>query len=83
MENENLLRPVDELELSVRTANCLQNADILYIGELVQRSEADLLKLKSFGKKSLKEIKEILADMGLVLGMSLPDWPGRAALGAR
>jgi DNA-directed RNA polymerase subunit alpha len=69
--NENLLRKVDELELSVRSANCLQNADIKYIGELVQRSENEMLKTKNFGRKSLNEIKEILAEMGLSLGMKL------------
>ena len=72
--NEILFRPVDELELSVRSANCLQNADIKYIGELVQRSEAEMLKTKNFGRKSLKEIKEILAEMGLSLGMKLDGW---------
>jgi DNA-directed RNA polymerase subunit alpha len=74
--NENLWRTVDELELSVRSANCLQNANIKYIGELVQRSEAEMLKTKNFGRKSLKEIKEILATMGLQLGMKLDNWPG-------
>jgi DNA-directed RNA polymerase subunit alpha len=74
--NENLWRTVDELELSVRSANCLQNANIKYIGELVQRSEAEMLKTKNFGRKSLKEIKEILATMGLSLGMKLDNWPG-------
>ncbi|MFH1262337.1 MAG: DNA-directed RNA polymerase subunit alpha [Pseudomonadota bacterium] len=69
--NENLLRKVDELELSVRSANCLQNADIKFIGELVQRSESEMLKTKNFGRKSLNEIKEILAEMGLSLGMKL------------
>jgi DNA-directed RNA polymerase subunit alpha len=69
--NENLYRSVDELELSVRSANCLQNANIRYIGELVQRSEAEMLKTKNFGRKSLKEIKEILAEMGLHLGMKI------------
>jgi len=69
--NENLYRTVDELELSVRSANCLQNANIRFIGELVQRSEAEMLKTKNFGRKSLKEIKEILAEMGLQLGMKL------------
>ena len=73
--NENLLRTVDELELSVRSANCLQNANIRYIGELVQRTEAEMLKTKNFGRKSLKEIKEILAEMGLSLGMKLDGWP--------
>jgi DNA-directed RNA polymerase subunit alpha len=69
--NENLYRTVDELELSVRSANCLQNANIRFIGELVQRSEAEMLKTKNFGRKSLKEIKEILQEMGLSLGMKL------------
>lgn len=72
--NENLFRTVDELELSVRSANCLQNADIKFIGDLVQRSEAEMLKTKNFGRKSLKEIKEILAEMGLALGMKLDGW---------
>jgi DNA-directed RNA polymerase subunit alpha len=72
--NENLFRPVDELELSVRSANCLQNADIKFIGELVQRSEQEMLKTKNFGRKSLKEIKEILAEMGLSLGMRIDNW---------
>ncbi len=67
---------VDELELSVRSANCLQNANIRYIGELVQKTEAEMLKTKNFGRKSLKEIKEILAEMGLSLGMKLDGWPG-------
>ncbi len=74
--NENLWRTVDELELSVRSANCLQNANIKYIGELVQKSESEMLKTKNFGRKSLKEIKEILAEMGLSLGMKLDNWPG-------
>ncbi|HET6613584.1 MAG TPA: DNA-directed RNA polymerase subunit alpha [Kofleriaceae bacterium] len=78
--NENLWRTVDELELSVRSANCLQNANIKYIGELVQRSESEMLKTKNFGRKSLKEIKEILAEMGLSLGMKLDNWPGAAPL---
>ena len=69
--NKNLLRSVDELELSVRSANCLQNANIRYIYELVQKSEAEMLKTKNFGRKSLNEIKEILAEMGLALGMKL------------
>jgi DNA-directed RNA polymerase subunit alpha len=73
--NENLLRSVDELELSVRSANCLQNANIRLIGELVQKTEAEMLKTKNFGRKSLKEIKEILAEMGLALGMKLDNWP--------
>jgi DNA-directed RNA polymerase subunit alpha len=73
--NENLFRSVEELELSVRSANCLQNANIQLIGELVQRSEQDMLKTKNFGRKSLKEIKEILSNMGLMLGMKIDNWP--------
>ena len=73
--NENLFRSVEELELSVRSANCLQNASIHLIGELVQKTEAEMLKTKNFGRKSLKEIKEILADMGLSLGMKIDSWP--------
>ncbi len=73
--NENLFRSVDELELSVRSANCLQNASITLIGELVQRSEQDMLKTKNFGRKSLKEIKEILTGMSLSLGMKIDNWP--------
>ncbi len=73
--NENLFRSVEELELSVRSANCLQNANIQLIGELVQRSEQDMLKTKNFGRKSLKEIKEILTSMGLALGMKIDSWP--------
>lgn len=73
--NENLFRSVEELELSVRSANCLQNASIHLIGELVQKTEGDMLKTKNFGRKSLKEIKEILADMGLSLGMKIDSWP--------
>lgn len=73
--NENLYRTVDELELSVRSANCLKNADIHLIGDLVQRSEAEMLKTQNFGRKSLNEIKDILADMGLTLGMKLENFP--------
>ncbi|MBI4495949.1 MAG: DNA-directed RNA polymerase subunit alpha [Deltaproteobacteria bacterium] len=73
--NENLYKSVDELELSVRSANCLKNADIRYIGDLVQKTEAEMLRTKNFGRKSLNEIKEILADMGLSLGMKLDHWP--------
>jgi DNA-directed RNA polymerase subunit alpha len=73
--NEHLLRSVDELELSVRSANCLQAANIQFIGELVQKTEADMLRTKNFGRKSLKEIKEVLAEMGLSLGMRLESWP--------
>ena len=75
--NPNLFRSVDELELSVRSANCLQNANIRLIGELVQRSEAEMLRTKNFGRKSLNEIKEILASMDLELGMTLEGFPDR------
>ena len=74
--NDILWRSVDELELSVRSANCLQNANIHYIGDLVQRTEAEMLKTKNFGRKSLKEIKEILGQMGLALGMKIEGWQG-------
>ncbi|WP_305046115.1 DNA-directed RNA polymerase subunit alpha [Geoalkalibacter sp.] len=73
--NENLYRSVDELELSVRAANCLKNANIQLIGDLVQRSEAEMLKTQNFGRKSLNEIKDILADMGLSLGLKLDNFP--------
>ena len=73
--NDNLFRSVDDLELSVRSANCLKNANIRYIGELVTRSEAEMLKTKNFGRKSLNEIKEILSEMGLSLGMKIDGWP--------
>lgn len=69
--NENVYRSVEELELSVRSANCLKNANIGHIGELVQRTEAEMLKTKNFGRKSLNEIKEVLTEMGLTLGMKL------------
>jgi DNA-directed RNA polymerase subunit alpha len=78
--NESLYRCVDELDLSVRSANCLQNADIKYVGELVQRSEQEMLKTKNFGRKSLLEIKEILTGMGLGLGMRVPNFPDRETL---
>jgi len=81
--NENLYRSVDDLELSVRSANCLQNADIKYIGELVQRTEQEMLKTKNFGRKSLNEIKEILHEMGLSLGMKLDGFPSRDELDRR
>src|SRR5262245_21096323 len=81
--NENLYRPVDDLELSVRSANCLQNADIKYIGELVQRTEQEMLKTKNFGRKSLNEIKEFLQEMGLSLGMKLENFPVRDELDKR
>ena len=73
--NENLFRPVSELELSVRSANCLKNANITLIGELVQRTESEMLKTKNFGRKSLNEIKSILEEMGLSLGMKLENFP--------
>jgi len=73
--NRHLLRKVDELELSVRSANCLKNDNIIYIGDLVQKSEAEMLRTPNFGRKSLNEIKEVLAQMSLHLGMEIPDWP--------
>jgi len=73
--NKNLLRKVDELELSVRSANCLKNDNIVYIGDLVQKTEAEMLRTPNFGRKSLNEIKEVLAQMGLHLGMEIPGWP--------
>jgi DNA-directed RNA polymerase subunit alpha len=73
--NKNLLRKVDELELSVRSANCLKNDNIIYIGDLVQKSETDMLRTPNFGRKSLNEIKEVLSQMGLHLGMEIPNWP--------
>ncbi|MBA3014716.1 MAG: DNA-directed RNA polymerase subunit alpha [Proteobacteria bacterium] len=72
--NENLYRSVDDLELSVRSANCLRNADIKYIGELVQKTETEMLKTKNFGRKSLNEIKQLLSEMGLSLGMKVEGW---------
>ncbi|MGB9629323.1 MAG: DNA-directed RNA polymerase subunit alpha [Thermodesulfobacteriota bacterium] len=76
--NENLFRSVDELELSVRSANCLKHANIKLIGDLVQKTEAEILATKNFGRKSLNEIKEILAEMGLSLGMKLENWPPKS-----
>jgi DNA-directed RNA polymerase subunit alpha len=73
--NKNLLRKVDELELSVRSANCLKNDNIIYIGDLVQKTEAEMLRTPNFGRKSLNEIKEVLAKMGIHLGMETPGWP--------
>ena len=75
VQNENLFRSVDELELSVRSANCLKHANIKLIGDLVQKTEAEILATKNFGRKSLNEIKELLTDMGLSLGMKLDNWP--------
>ncbi|MBR2124817.1 MAG: DNA-directed RNA polymerase subunit alpha [Acetobacter sp.] len=73
--NRNLLRRVDELELSVRSANCLKNDNIIYIGDLVQKSEQEMLRTPNFGRKSLNEIKEVLSTMGLSLGMTISAWP--------
>jgi DNA-directed RNA polymerase subunit alpha len=73
--NRNLLRKVDELELSVRSANCLKNDNIIYIGDLVQKSEGEMLRTPNFGRKSLNEIKEVLQQMGLNLGMQITNWP--------
>ena len=73
--NRNLLRKVDELELSVRSANCLKNDNIIYIGDLVQKTEAEMLRTPNFGRKSLNEIKDVLAQMGLHLGMEVGGWP--------
>ncbi len=73
--NPNLLRKVDELELSVRSANCLKNDNIVYIGDLVQKTEAEMLRTPNFGRKSLNEIKEVLTQMGLHLGMEVTGWP--------
>ena len=73
--NRNLLRKVDELELSVRSANCLRNDNIVYIGDLVQKSENDMLRTPNFGRKSLNEIREVLMQMGLNLGMDIQEWP--------
>jgi len=77
--NENLFRSVDELELSVRSANCLKHANIKLIGDLVQKTESEILATKNFGRKSLNEIKELLGDMGLSLGMKLEHWPPKKA----
>ena len=73
--NPVLLKKVDELELSVRSANCLKNDNIVYIGDLIQKTEAEMLRTPNFGRKSLNEIKEVLAQLGLHLGMEVPDWP--------
>ncbi|QED28797.1 DNA-directed RNA polymerase subunit alpha [Microvenator marinus] len=78
--NEHLLKPVDELELTVRSYNCLRNADIRYIGDLVQKTDLELLKTKNFGRKSLKEIKELLTQYGLHLDMKLENWPPKELL---
>ena len=73
--NPALLKKVDELELSVRSANCLKNDNIVYIGDLILKSESEMLRTPNFGRKSLNEIKEVLAQMGLHLGMNIPNWP--------
>ena len=73
--NPNLLKKVEELELSVRSANCLKNDNIIYIGDLVQKSESEMLRTPNFGRKSLNEIKEVLSSMSLYLGMEIPNWP--------
>jgi len=73
--NKHLLMKVDELELSVRSANCLKNDNIIYIGDLVQKTEAEMLRTPNFGRKSLNEIKEVLSQMGLHLGMKIANWP--------
>ena len=78
--NPHLFKSVDELELSVRSANCLQNASIRFIGELVQKTEAEMLKTKNFGRKSLNEIKDVLGAMGLFLGMTIENLPQRKEL---
>jgi DNA-directed RNA polymerase subunit alpha len=79
--NENLYRTVDELELSVRSANCLKNAGIKLIGELVSKTEAEMLKTQNFGRKSLNEIKDILVEMGLTFGMKLEGFPDPEIIG--
>ena len=74
LHNPNLYRQVDELELSVRSSNCLKSANITYIGELVQKTDQEMLKTKNFGRKSLRELKEILSSMNLQLGMKIEGW---------
>ena len=73
--NKNLLKKVDELELSVRSMNCLKNDNITYIGDLVQKTEGEMLRTPNFGRKSLNEIKEVLNSLSLYLGMEIPNWP--------
>ena len=73
--NKNLLKRVEELELSVRSMNCLKNDNIIYIGDLVQKTEPEMLRTPNFGRKSLNEIKEVLSSMSLYLGMEIPNWP--------
>ena len=78
-----LIRPVDDLELTVRSANCLKAENIYYIGDLIQRTEVELLKTPNLGKKSLTEIKDVLASRGLALGMRLENWPPANLHGGR
>jgi DNA-directed RNA polymerase subunit alpha len=78
--NEVLFRSVEDLELSVRSANCLQNADVRYVGELVQKTEPEMLRTKNFGRKSLNELKQVLGDLGLQFGMRLESFPPRKEL---
>ncbi len=73
--NKNLLKTIDELELSVRSYNCLKNENIIYVGDLVSRSEGEMLKTANFGRKSLNELKDNLKAMGLGFGMKLTNWP--------
>jgi DNA-directed RNA polymerase subunit alpha len=73
--NSPMLKKIDELNLSVRSYMCLKNDNIVYVGDLVQKTEADMLRTRNFGRKSLNEIKEVLVQMGLHLGMELPGWP--------
>jgi len=73
--DKNLLKKVNELELSVRSQNCLRNDNIVYIGDLVTKSEGDMLRTPNFGRKSLNELKEVLASMGLRFGMDVSEWP--------
>ena len=81
--SDSLFKPIEDLNFSVRSANCLQSADLKYVGELVQKTENDLLKTKNFGRKSLNEIKETLLGMGLDLGMRLDNYPSREELERR
>ena len=78
-----LIRPVDDLELTVRSANCLKAENIYYIGDLIQRTEVELLKTPNLGKKSLTEIKDVLASRGLALGMRIENWPPANLHGGR
>ena len=75
LKNKLYNKKIEELELSVRSINCLKNDNIIYIGDLVQKTEAEMLRIPNFGKKSLNEIKEVLSTMSLYLGMEIPNWP--------